>query len=128
MAIRNEILAAESRLKLSKRPVVMVMPERDVPGLSASAWPAPTMRASFTVYCSMSRRAGMRSAIQSTMPNTISETAMIGMVPSLVSMLSANSAPTAAAGSADRSSSHARRPSRVARWRGWRALRMPSRA
>ena len=43
MAIRNEIRAAESRLKLRKRPAVMVMPEREVPGLSASTWPAPTI-------------------------------------------------------------------------------------
>ena len=38
--------AAASRSKPRKRPAVIVMPDRDVPGLRASAWAAPTSRAS----------------------------------------------------------------------------------
>ena len=44
--IRKLRRAAASRSKPRKRLAVIVMPERDVPGLRASAWAAPTTRAS----------------------------------------------------------------------------------
>ena len=47
MAMRKLIRAAESRVKVRKRLAVMVMPEREVPGLRASTCAAPTIRASF---------------------------------------------------------------------------------
>ena len=44
--IKKLIRAAASRSKPRKRAAVIVMPDRDVPGFSASAWAAPTSSAS----------------------------------------------------------------------------------
>lgn len=41
IAIINEILDADSRLKPRKRAAVMVNPEREAPGISAKIWVAP---------------------------------------------------------------------------------------
>ena len=43
---RNEKRAAASRLSPRKRPAVIVAPERETPGISASAWARPTQIAS----------------------------------------------------------------------------------
>jgi len=45
-AIRNDRRAADSRSKSSKRPALIVMPDRDTPGWSASVWARPMMAAS----------------------------------------------------------------------------------
>src|SRR5215208_370820 len=44
--IRNENLAASSRLSPRKRPSVIVAPERETPGTSAAAWASPIPTAS----------------------------------------------------------------------------------
>ena len=48
--------AAASREKPSSMPVVMVLPDRDVPGTSASAWPTPMASAEPAVMSSRPRR------------------------------------------------------------------------
>ena len=45
--IKNENLTAELRSSPNKRPVVIVMPERDVPGINANICENPISSASF---------------------------------------------------------------------------------
>ena len=45
--IKNENLTAELRSSPNKRPVVIVMPERDVPGINANICENPIINASF---------------------------------------------------------------------------------
>ena len=89
---------AASRSKPTARELVIVIPDRDVPGLSANAWDAPTISASRTSKSSTLRLPGSRSAQPSRTPNPISDTAMIVGVPSRSSIDSSKTAPTAAAG------------------------------
>ena len=74
-----------------ERAAVMVMPDRDVPGFSASTWAAPTISG---VVALDSRRACAcrlrRSAHASSRPNTISEMAMMAGVPSCLSIVFSN--------------------------------------
>ena len=44
---KNENLTAELRSSPNKRPVVIVMPERDVPGINANICENPIINASF---------------------------------------------------------------------------------
>ena len=62
--ISIEIRAASGRLKPRPRAAVMVMPEREVPGISATAWARPMTIASRQVQSSASRTSGpKRSAM-----------------------------------------------------------------
>ena len=54
ITMRNENCASDSFLLPSSRPVAMVLPERDSPGMTAHACAMPMMRASFhEMFCLM---------------------------------------------------------------------------
>ena len=53
--IKNENLTAVSRSNPNKRPVVIVMPERDVPGINANICENPIINASFVFIELISR-------------------------------------------------------------------------
>ena len=70
MESRKEKRAEASRLNPIISPAVMVMPEREVPGISASAWATPMNSTSFQVRpCSSRARRPRRSAYHSNSPN-----------------------------------------------------------
>ncbi len=74
VASMNEKRAADSRVRLRKSPAAMVMPAREVPGMTATAWARPMVRASFRVRLSAVRASeGRRSAthISSATPTNI---------------------------------------------------------
>src|SRR5499427_3673646 len=79
MLRRNENRAAARRVSPNARPAVMVMPERDTPGTSASAWARPTPIA-VPQPGTRSSRPGPEnlSAAHSSSPNTSSSVAMSG--------------------------------------------------
>jgi hypothetical protein len=125
--IRKLIRAAASRSKPIRRAAVMVMPDRDVPGLSASACAAPMNRASRMPMWSIVRVPRCWSAHHSRSPNPISDTAMIHGSPSTVSICSSNTAPTRAAGTVATTSSQAILPSGVVGRSRLQSSRNPSR-
>ena len=128
IAIRKLMRAAASRSNRRKRPAVIVMPEREVPGLRASAWAAPittASRSAHAVDAPVAHLAGRRPTCS--MPNTISEMPMIVGLPRCSSICSWNTAPTRAAGIVASSSSHATLPSVVTPSRRWKTARQPSR-
>ena len=47
VASKKENLAADSRFKSENRPAAIVMPEREIPGMIASAWAMPMSKDSF---------------------------------------------------------------------------------
>lgn len=55
IAIKNENLAAAGRVNPTIRPAEMVIPEREVPGISAKTWAAPIINTSFHEIDSMLR-------------------------------------------------------------------------
>src|SRR6185369_3315771 len=79
MLRRNENRALASLVNPNARPAVMVMPERDTPGTSASAWARPTPIA-VPQPGTRSSRPGLenRSTAHSSTPNPMSSDAMIG--------------------------------------------------
>ncbi|EDN65053.1 hypothetical protein BGP_6177 [Beggiatoa sp. PS] len=78
MANKIENRAAAWRLNPSKSAVVIVMPERDVPGIRAKAWESPINKISCQVRVYSSRsRFPITSAHQSNKPNTIVAVAII---------------------------------------------------
>ena len=82
------------------RPKVMVPPERDTPGMSASIWPMPYHTASFVVISSIVFTCGaLSSTIHRMMPNTSSMAAVIHRLRSVFSMASWNSRPAKTIGS-----------------------------
>ena len=98
MLIRKLSRAAESRSKPVQRAAVIVIPDRDVPGLRASACAAPTLSESATPRSSSGRSPFCWSAHHNNKPNTINDTPMIHGSPSDSSIQSSNMAPTSAAG------------------------------
>jgi len=64
----NENLAAAPRSSPRKRPVVIVMPDLEIPGNNARPWEMPMITASFNVRLTMSRDFG---AFLSTIHNAI---------------------------------------------------------
>ena len=76
--INMEKRAASERVKPMPSAAVIVMPERDVPGISASAWASPMPMAPFHVKSSVVLDCEPRiSAIHSTTPKNIKAMAMI---------------------------------------------------
>src|SRR5512133_3558437 len=72
MDIRKLKTAADWRSKDRKRAAVIVAPERDTPGTSATAWAKPIIRACRHVMSDSARVvADARSAHQSSAPNTM---------------------------------------------------------
>ena len=91
---RNENLAAADRLSPSNSPAVMVIPERDVPGIRASACAQPMMMMSLNVrLCSSRVRFPFASDHHSAKPNKMVVVAMTIGDLSDVSMTSLNASP-----------------------------------
>jgi hypothetical protein len=96
---RNAKRAAASRVSPSASATVIVMPERDVPGTSASAWPMPISRA-WPMVRSVSWRLRLpkRSTRYNTMPNTASWNATMNGLRRFSSMKPLNSSPASPTG------------------------------
>ena len=88
----------------------MVMPERDVPGLSDNTCAAPISSAWRVVSCSATRSPLRRSAHHNTAPNPMSDTAITTGPPSCSAITSSKNTPTTAAGTAVSTYNHASRP------------------
>ena len=74
---RKEKRAAASRLKPRNKAAVMVIPERETPGMSARHWARPIIRANFRVIRSIFHRlAPVVSAKARTRPKMIRKPAM----------------------------------------------------
>ena len=95
------------------RPAVMVMPERETPGASASAWATPTTSPSCSESSCAGRTAGRRSTSQRTPANTASRIAICHGSPRCSVIASSNARPTTAAGIVATTTIHARRSSGV---------------
>lgn len=94
MAMRNAARTAASRLYPIARPKVMVPPERDTPGISASIWPMPNQIASFVFMSSSVLTWRARSStIHRITPNMNSMATVIHRLRSVVSMACWNSTP-----------------------------------
>ena len=93
MLMRKLSRAAESRSKPVQRAAVIVIPDRDVPGLRASACAAPTLSESATPRSSSGRSPFCWSAHHSNKPKTINDTPMIHGSPSDSSIQSSKKAP-----------------------------------
>ena len=67
--IMNENLTAKSRSSPRAMPAVIVLPEREIPGIVATHWQRPMMSASFTVMLRSVRLPwGMRSEMKRMQP------------------------------------------------------------
>ena len=91
--MRNANRAAPSRPSPTKRPTVIVTPERDTPGCRAMAWPTPMTRASVRLTSSIVRLPRAPSARASSRPPTMSITAISQIWSVFSSIESANSPP-----------------------------------
>ena len=96
MESRNENLAAVVRLRPSSRAALMVTPERDVPGTSASAWARPMSRAWLKLSVSLVPR--NRSAAPRSTPKPMVAQAMVVMDRHSPSTLSLNRKPAMTTG------------------------------
>ena len=113
-ASRNENRAAPKRVSPSARPIVIVTPEREVPGISASACAQPISSASRQPTEYSSRRfAPSQSASHIRIPNTESVPATNSGLRSICSMKSLNSSPTMPTGTVPIRTHQASRPSAV---------------
>src|SRR5918996_1605276 len=113
MRSKKEMRAAESRSRPRKRAAVIVMPERDTPGMRARLCARPTATAVPAPRADISRRGGVRSAIHRTTPKTARKTAICHGSPRWSAMRSSPSAPIAAAGTVAIATNHAIRSSAV---------------
>ena len=118
MPSRNEKRAAVARSRPPKSAVVIVIPERDVPGTSASAWaqpitsPWPQPTRSSGSPAPRDGSAARRSATHSTTAHTAVDTAMTSVERSRVSMSLPKSTPASTPGTvATPSTSASRRES-----------------
>ena len=112
VAIRNENRAAASRSSPAKRAAEMLMPDRLMPGTSASAWAAPIPPAIGNVTSSTPLvRPPQRSASHRITAPTTSVTATKPTSRKAVSMRSLRRKPAMAAGMVAATSSQARRRS-----------------
>ena len=113
VASRNEKRAALMRESPAARPAVMVTPERETPGTSASACANPRPSATPHPGRAVSRPGGRkRSAAHSRKPNTISITAWSGSERSACSAALSSSLPATAPGTvASASHPHSRQAS-----------------
>src|SRR5919197_6131954 len=99
MESRNENRAAASRVRPRNSPAVIVVPERDAPGISARACAVPTARASVVLICSSSRsRRPALSAAYSRQASAISVEAMSQRLRAPVSIWSLKISPNAPTG------------------------------
>ncbi len=114
MDSQKEKRAASSRRSPRKRAAVMVMPEREVPGISARAWARPTSRASFRVrLLSGRRRDPVASDHQSRRPKPMVVVAMTQPARSSLATISFSRMPASPAGMVPRMTAQARRLSSV---------------
>src|SRR6266542_3655824 len=113
-ARRNENRAADSRVMPVARAAVIVTPDRETPGCSATAWAMPmtTVRRSVRPSSPWSWRA-RRSTAYRTTPKSASMIAISQGCPSFSSITSSNSAPTMAPGMVPTTRYQARRSSSV---------------
>ena len=91
MLSKNEKRAALSRVSPKAKAAVMVVPERDEPGIRATAWARPMSRASLTVIVAVVRlNEARRSTNQSTAARPMSDAAItrrsLVKVPSMASL------------------------------------------
>ncbi len=125
--IKKLTRAAASRVKPNLRAAVIVMPEREVPGLRAITWARPISIASRAVNELSVRSPAKRSAHNNTSPKTINETAIITGLPSFSVTHCSPIVPAMPAGIADATKSHALRPICLSARFGATTMRIPSR-
>ena len=111
---RNEKRAAESRSRPRNRAAVIVIPERETPGIERRALREPDRDGAAAGRGRPARRVcGRRSAHQSTRPKTASKIAICHGSPRFSAIWSAEAAPTIPAGTVAMTTNHAIRSSGV---------------
>ncbi len=110
IARRKEKRAAAVLERPAKSPAVIVMPERDVPGMSATACARPTNTASFHPMRPISLFPGLLSAAQSTSPHTMEDQPIISRVRKGPATRSWAKTPATATGMVAASAIHASAP------------------